>query len=321
MNKISIETIDGKIWQPDRVIVDLIKASQKGSVEIDLRYEGPCAKSCGLEQLLDTLVEKFAFDPNCYTILTSNQKSSTHYRETKTSFEELDFVKNKAKQITQFASSLDKRFGFFIGRSNWIRLGIGSYLHSKYKTDTLMTFHFDSKSDYHLANFGLEEFFGRYPNDNHVFDFIKCLPIKNNEYSYPIKYNSTALDMQNYYSQIFCDVVCETNFSGNTFCMTEKILRPIMFKRPFLIQGSVDFLKNIKRLGFKTFNQWWDEGYDEDPADFKYEALKYNIDYIGQQSVETIKQWNDQMHDICEHNYQCLLNLTHQQIAETNFNE
>lgn len=319
MNKIEIETRDGKIWNSHEKIIEIIRLSKMGPVQIDMLHEGPCLTACGLESILDLVCENFGFDPGLYTITTSNQIPSSHYKEIKTGFVELEFVKDKAKKLDHWTSSLNKKFGIFISRSNWLRLGIASYLHDKCADDTVMTFHYDPTSDYHLANFGLEDFVARHPLDIHVFDFIKILPIKQGNYSYPISWNTCALEMSSYYSQMFCDVVCETYFTGDTFFLTEKTLRPIMYRRPFLIQGPPNFLMNLKRLGFKTFDSWWDEGYDEDAADFKYQAIKHNIDYIAGQSKETIHRWYQEMQGVLDHNYQCLLNLTPQQIANTRF--
>lgn len=322
MNKVIVETSDGVIWNRERTLTDLINAASAGPVIVNLNTEGPCLKASGVEELLDLIVEKFNIPPTNFLIETSNQLTSSHYKEHRESFIELDFVRKKAQQIVN-TSSLNKRFGLFIGRSNWIRLAIASYLNYKYSDITTMTYHYDFNLDHFQENFGLETLYKKYPAEvDQIVELIKKLPIKEKiEFTYPIEWLAGALDLDKYYEQIFCDVVCETYFSGQTFFMTEKTMRPILFRRPFIVQGPVNFLKNLKKLGFKTFDQWWDEGYDEDPVDFKYSALKHNIDYIAQQPVETIRIWNLEMQDVLEHNYQTLQNLTHKKILETNFDE
>jgi hypothetical protein len=101
--------------------------------------------------------------------------------------------------------------------------------------------------------------------------------------------------------------------------MTEKIMRSIINRKPFLVQGPQWFLKNLKRLGFQTFSQWWDEGYDEDPWDFRYDGLKLNIDFIASQSQGTIQQWYREMKTVLDHNYDTFLKLTPEQITHTEF--
>ena len=277
MNKVKIKTSDKKIWNVEQVVSDLVEASLKGPVIINLLTEGPCCKTSGIDDLLNLIINKFGFDPDLYTIETSNQVSSSQFKEKRTPFTELEFVQQKAKNIINYHSTLEKKFGLFIGRSNWIRLSLASYINYYYDNMSIMTYHYNPQLDYHIANFGLEELLNKSWNDSDlILGFLKKLPLKEQTLEYPISWDSQALELDNYYQKLFCDIVCETYYSGNVFFMTEKTMRAIINRRPFLVQGPKFFLKNLKRLGFKTFDHWWDEGYDEDPWDFKHLALRQN---------------------------------------------
>lgn len=320
MNVVKIATSDSKIWNVETVIADLIQASQKGSVTIDLLEEGPCCESVGLNAILFNLVSCFGFDKDQYTILTSNQISSSPFREKHNSFVELTHVQQLARNSAVEPSSLKKRFGIFISRSNWPRLLLASYLNTCYQDQTVMTYHYDPKSNYHSSNFGLEEMLNRNWNDvDVVLNFLKKLPICFEKQDYPILWHKQAMNLDRHYSELFCDVICETYFSGKVFFLTEKTMRAIINKRPFLVQGPTNFLKNLRLLGFKTFDAWWDEGYDEDPWDYRPQALKNNIDFIAKQTPETIKQWYDDMQDVLNHNYKVFMQLTDDKIAKTQF--
>lgn len=320
MNKVKIETSDKKIWNVEQVVSDLVEASLKGPVIINLLTEGPCCKTSGIDDLLNLIINKFGFDPNLYTIETSNQVSSSQFKEKRTPFTELEFVQQKAKNIINYHSTLEKKFGLFIGRSNWIRLSLASYINYYYDNMSIMTYHYNPQLDYHIANFGLEELLNKSWNDSDlILGFLKKLPLKEQTLEYPISWDSQALELDNYYQKLFCDIVCETYYSGNVFFMTEKTMRAIINRRPFLVQGPKFFLKNLKRLGFKTFDHWWDEGYDEDPWDFKHLALRQNIDFIAQQSQSTIQQWYNEMTPILDYNYNVFLELTTKKILETEF--
>lgn len=66
----------------------------------------------------------------------------------------------------------------------------------------------------------------------------------------------------------FCHIVTETQFFNNhpyygeTIFITEKVDKAIRFAQPFIVVSSPNYLKTMRDLGFKTFNQWWDESYD-----------------------------------------------------------
>lgn len=320
MIEVKIKTSDSKIWESDQVLTDLIKASMKGPVKINLLTEGPCCKTSGIDNLLNLIIDKFGFSPSQYTIETSNQIRSSQFREKRTQFTELQFVQRKAKNIAKLPSTLEKKFGLFIGRSNWIRLSLASYINHHYNNISIITYHYDPQSDYHMANFGLEELLNYSWNESDlVLNFLKKLPLKEKTLEYPICWNTEALELDEYYQKLFCDVVCETYYSGNVFFMTEKTMRAIANRRPFLIQGPKFFLKNLKQLGFKTFDSWWDEGYDEDPWNYKHLSLRQNIDFIAQQSQSTIQQWYDEMTPILDHNYNIFLELTTNKILKTKF--
>ena len=320
MTRVKIKTSDSKIWDVEQATADLIKASLTGPVTIDLLAEGPCCDTSGINNLLNLIIDKFGFDPGLYTIKTSNQVSSSQFKEQRGDFCELEFVQQKAKNIVNYHSTLEKKFGLFIGRSNWIRLSLASYIDHYYNDMSVITYHYDPQSDYHIANFGLEELLNKSWKDTDlILGFLKKLPLKEHTVEYPICWNVEALELDTYYQKIFCDVVCETYYSGNVFFMTEKTMRAIVNRRPFLIQGPKFFLKNLKRLGFKTFDSWWDEGYDEDPWDFKHLALRHNVDFIAQQSQSTIQQWYNEMTPILDPNYNVFLELTQKQISTTDF--
>ena len=62
------------------------------------------------------------------------------------------------------------------------------------------------------------------------------------------------------------NVVSETHDSGDTF-ITEKIWKPILMQQIFVVHGKQHYLKDLRDLGFHTFNNTFDESYDteEDP--------------------------------------------------------
>lgn len=65
------------------------------------------------------------------------------------------------------------------------------------------------------------------------------------------------------YNNSFYSIVAETTFSNVYNQYTEKVIKPVIAKRPFVAFCGRHYLKNLKKLGFKTFDKVIDESYDE----------------------------------------------------------
>jgi hypothetical protein len=319
MTQIQIETIDSKVWHPEHIAVQLTKVLQVGPVTVNLLSEGPCCENSGIDKIISYVCDSFNFDYNMININTSNQIKSSKFKETRTGFVELSHCINFAKKNPYIHKVPNLKFGMFVSRSNWKRLGLASYLWNNYKNTSSLSFHFDRNNDYHLDHFGLEQLLIEEHHNYDVINFIKQLPIKFKQHTYPIQFNNDALDLAEQYQNIFCDIVCETYFTGKTFFVTEKTWRPIIYRRPFIVQGPEGYLDNLKKLGFKTFSNWWPEGYDKDINGGTLNSIRNCIDYIASKSQTTLNQWLEEMQPILDHNYSTLCNLTNQQILSTRF--
>jgi hypothetical protein len=320
MPNVTVIVSDGKIWQQSNVIVDIVSALRHGPVMLNLLHEGPCCQTSGIDKILTMLTSSLGVDSSQFTILTSNQLTSSAFSEKRTSFVELDTAAQLARTSLVVQSNLNKRFGIFIGRSNWQRLGLASHLWCNYKEETAITFHFDHQSNFHISNFGLEEFVCRHWEDaTQAYKFVNNLPMTLDKQTYPILWNQTAFNLSNQYKDIFCEIICETFFSGKTFMVTEKTFRCIINGRPFMVQGPQNYLQNLKRLGFETFSDWWDEGYDLDHSDARYLTLKNNIEWIASLPFNEISSMYKDMQHVLTHNIQVLQNLTHEKILSTNY--
>lgn len=66
-----------------------------------------------------------------------------------------------------------------------------------------------------------------------------------------------------HYNKSFISLVSETLVRNDTIYLSEKTFKPIVMGHPFITVSSTGTLKKIKELGYKTFDRWWDESYDE----------------------------------------------------------
>jgi hypothetical protein len=318
MNKILARNIDSKFWNVEFLAADILKAIEThGSAFIDFNMEGPDFKETNLYRLFEYLKNTHNVDLSKITILTGNllEDQNTEYKvkiDLRWMYELADLQKSAHRYLpTIKKNQTAKKFGLFIGRSNYARLAITGHVHAKYKDDTLLTFHYESRSDYHKAHLGFEDLLYKYgPNSEIVinsFDLIQKSPLLLEESNtYPLN-NPECYKILSWYNDFFVEIICETYFSGKTFYPTEKTWRAIAAKTPFIIQGPTNFLKQLKKLGFKTFDRWWDESYDEDPYDYKLAAILRIIDEIN--GLDINKVYNE-MQPILEHNYNVFKNLS-----------
>jgi len=107
------------------------------------------------------------------------------------------------------------------------------------------------------------------------------------------------------YNETAYSVVCETNFSNYYSFYTEKIVKPILAKRLFIVLSGQNYLKNLRSLGFKTFDGIIDESYDSiADQNHRFRMACEQIHYLISQPQEKILQ---QIQHITEHNQQVML--------------
>lgn len=118
------------------------------------------------------------------------------------------------------------------------------------------------------------------------------------------------------FADSFVSIVPETFFDGGlaneaTF-ITEKTEKCFCAGSPFILLSTPYFLENLKRLGFKTFSDFWDEDYDEilDSTERMNRVIQI-IEEINSRSLEDLEKMYLEMIPILKHNQQ--LNLQYAQ--------
>ena len=80
-------------------------------------------------------------------------------------------------------------------------------------------------------------------------------------------YPSYGMDQDIYekpYNDTACSIVSETNDNDYEVFMTEKIWKPIIAQQFFVVHGNYLYLQKLREIGFKTFNNYYEEVYDLD---------------------------------------------------------
>ena len=96
-------------------------------------------------------------------------------------------------------------------------------------------------------------------------------------------------------------VVTETVYFFDKMHLTEKIFKPIVAKRPFILVGAPGNLAYLKSYGFKTFDQWIDESYDTETDHYiRIEKITDQIEKLCSQDMTTMHK---EMQSVLEYNY------------------
>ncbi len=143
--------------------------------------------------------------------------------------------------------------------------------------------------------------------------FNKILPIELDTHSVQSKndFDTTlTLGKKEFYLDSCINIVTETTFNANELFISEKILKPILHYQPFIVMGSVNYLSELQKIGFKTFSNFWDESYDdiEDPTQ-RYQAIIKLILELNSKSIEEFNELYQKTKDICIHNNNVLYSM------------
>jgi|LakMenE18May11ns_1017448.scaffolds.fasta_scaffold9893964_2 hypothetical protein len=118
----------------------------------------------------------------------------------------------------------------------------------------------------HLKKLHRTELFEKLNLDNLLFSYVAAGYTISNDMDYndgewqryfnPDWYNSTAFS-----------IVAETMvMPKDPLFVTEKTFKPIAFQHPFIILGQPGILRYLRSLGFETFENIFDESYDNENA-------------------------------------------------------
>ena len=99
-------------------------------------------------------------------------------------------------------------------------------------------------------------------------------------------------------------IVTETVFYHKKLHLTEKIFKPIVVQRPFILVAAPGNLAYLKTYGFKTFDRWIDESYDlEEDNDKRIQLIVNEIEKLSNLSWEDTLAMYEEMREVLEHNF------------------
>jgi len=103
-----------------------------------------------------------------------------------------------------------------------------------------------------------------------------------------------------YYDRSYFSIVSESRFDESTdlkgFFYTEKIIRAMLYEHPFILQSVPYALEHLKIAGYKTFDKFWDEDYDNitDHTERVFRITEIVKDICLNKDLENMsKEWAD----------------------------
>ena len=302
---------DNFIWNRDELI-DYLAQHQNQKIQLSINTEGCDCREIGLYRLLDS----FQFES--VSIITANplehhdvyniiHQSTLMYAKVREPIDAQYHIWNK-----------NKIFVAYYGRPIWHRIGLASYLKSRYNNESLVNLRGDYNNEDSRRLFEVTELFRWAPE--HIKDFASVaeqlpLMLEKTDGYIPGQQDTTGFTNQllEFYPDIFVDIVAETFISGTTFYPTEKTFRPMLLKKPFVIMGPVNHLIYLRQMGFKTFGDFWSEDYDGLTRKGRYQKIIEVIDSIAGKSKDELYNMYQQMQPILDHNYNLLISKSYNQ--------
>ena len=314
-------------------LVDAITDPAKGSLEI-LIDEGPDLSVIKLfgrsfMESLHMLADNLGIDKKNIKITTYNLVQDRSVWPNIEIQHPVEYFTAAGRFEVPLNKKIQKHFGLFVGTSRWHRLYLASMMHGLYKDKTMLSFWQHHLNNSLPANLRMDDVMLKDANESvreHIINFVKQLPLHLDPDDINLNLNTgaditrgdweTPYEILPYYNSIFMDIICETWHEGQCFLPNEKTGRPIIARTPFMAYAGRDFLKNLRRVGFQTFDRWWSEEYDNYEGIQRIQWMLLQIKNISSQPIENLYRMYDDMQPVLEHNYRLIKTLTPAKMLE-----
>ena len=139
----------------------------------------------------------------------------------------------------------------------------------------------------------------------------------------PVNTVDVVYDMGNhdtmapYYHNSLVSISTETTFHTHIMAVTEKSFKAIKYKHPFILAGAQGLLQNVRDLGYKTFDDFWDEGYDDifNPNK-RLQRIVQICEEINSWSDDQVREFRHEVKPILEHNYELLVSNPYSEVYQ-----
>lgn len=299
-------------------LVGYLSKNQHKHISLVINPEAICLETLGIYKLL----EHFNFEQvDIYTENCLEKHSKYNIIKLVTLFDfRTSWLKQKWNIDAEYHSWNQKKvFLAFYHRPTASRLGLASHLYCTHPAVSLVHFSSFVNCTETIYHFELDKLLSYdIQSAKNATSMIPDMPIWSNGKEDLTLIKKFIVDenvdtiSKTIYQDILIDVVSENHSLGNTFYITEKTVRPMWLKKPFIVFASCHHLVYLRQIGFKTFSDFWSEEYDGYEGRDRYIRILNLIDEIAKKSVSELERMYRDMQYILDYNYNLLHNQTFQ---------
>lgn len=298
-----ISGTNDKLWNFQELISYLAN-NQRKHISLKINPEAVCLETLGIYRLLDN------FEFTKVDIYTENQLEKHNKYNIIVDSHNRWLAHQPSIQTELHDWTGSKTFLAFYHRPTASRLGFASYLYTHHRDASSIHFSYDTDLDrLQLYEFDKLSIL-RLESINDVTNMLPHMPL----YAYNNHDVDEIMSWYDYsrdpgitmYRDIFVDIVAETHVAGKTFFPTEKTIRPMWLRKPFIISGSKDYLCYLRQMGFKTFNDFWSEEYDGYEGRDRFELIIELIETLSTKSQKELTDMYWDMKYVLDYNFELL---------------
>jgi hypothetical protein len=260
------------------------------------------------EQLIDYIKLKYNFTNTSFAVISNNKIKSTQYKSIFFNYwEYFSYSNNILKEARLGKESIftnavrDHKFVCLNNRPHAHRYAVFTGLYP-YCNNSLLSFRECRQQSLKIFEKEFPRFYKKWNELTLIKQVPRLLPQHidpDQHMDNPINHNSAEMFYQSY-----LHVVVETHI--DTIFFSEKIYKPVKYFQPFVLINAVHALKHFRDLGYKTFNDYIDESYDDiENNELRIlKAIESISKFISRPDLNSVLK---EMYPIFEHNHNTLV--------------
>jgi len=250
--------------------------------------DGEPIKFCGFDKIIDQTVLMLNLTSDQIIVSTCDQSfvnSKVTVKYTPSSY--FIGLKNQNGMLNWELDFDAVLFGAVYGRFTLERFLLAHYLETQYSDESFVIFH----PGQYWVSFdvdGLQPIFdSQMAWYNNRIESKANLTAKGDVWvGGDAGLNDIFDNYKNIWSKYYIEIVAETD-CYNGYYFTEKTIKCLLSKKPFILLSGMGAIKNLQDMGFKTFHPYIDETYDLEPdTNKRLELIKKEISRIYSLTTE-----------------------------------